>query len=100
MIRQYEKELTAGKFFTPSSASVDKCLRLAERDLWETRLRLAKTNMHTAEQLRKALARLIQTDDWLQKEHNADFKKVDDLCWRWRRAVNAIQKKREIVEGL
>lgn len=100
MIRQYEKELTAGKYFTPSYASVDKCLRLAERDLWETRLRLAKTNLHSIEKLRKALDRLRLTDDWLQKEHKRDFSEVDDLCWRWRRAVNAIQKKREIIEGL
>lgn len=100
MIRHYDIELTAGKFFTPSYASVDKCLRLAERDLWEARLRLANANLHSVEQLRKALARLLQTDDWCQKEHKLAFPKVDDLCWRWRRAVNAIQKKREIVEGL
>jgi hypothetical protein len=100
MIRQYEKELTAGKFFTPTYASVDKCLRLAERDLWETRLRLAKTNLHSVEQLRAALVKLLNIDEWGKKENQLAFNKVDDLCWRWRRAVNAIQKKREIVEGL
>ena len=100
MIRQYETELTGGKFFTPSFASVDKCLRLAERDLWETRLRLAKTNLHSIEQLRAALIKLLHIDEWGKKEHQLAFNKVDDLCWRWRRAVNAIQKKREIVEGL
>lgn len=100
MIRQYETEQTAGKFITPTYASIDKCLRLGERDLWETRLRLAKTILHSVEKHRKSLAILLR----YQTEYKLDFKKVDDLCWRWRRAVYHIQQKRDFwvanVEGL
>ena len=85
MIRKYETQYDEGEL--PNYWSVNHCLLLAERDLWATRLKMAKrANMYAIE-LREC----------------AETRNYGNFCVereaKWEKAVKAIEKKYNEVVG-
>lgn len=87
MIREYETQYDEGEL--PNYWSVNHCQLLAERDLWATRLKMAKRANKLAIELREG----------------AETRNYGNFCVereaKWEKAVNAIEKKyNEVVEAV
>ena len=87
MIRKYETQYDEGEL--PNYWSVNHCLLLAERDLWATRLKMAKrANMYAIE-LRECAETSNYSNFCVEREA------------KWEKAVKAIEKKyNKVVEAV
>lgn len=87
MIREYETQYDEGEL--PVYWSVNHCLLLAERDLWATRLKMAKRANKLAIELREGAETSNYSNFCVEREA------------KWEKAVKAIEKKyNEVVEAV
>lgn len=87
MIREYETQYDEGVL--PDYWSVNHCQLLAERDLWSTRLKMAKRAYNLASEL-----------DNCAETRNYSIFCIERVA-KWRKAVKAIEKKyNKVVEAV
>lgn len=87
MIREYETQYNEGEL--PDYWSVNHCQLLAERDLWATRLKMAK----------RALKLIVKFREITESRNYALFCLEREVVWE--KAIEAIEKKyNKVVEAV